>query len=267
MLWPGCYRTHAPKGTFLSSYQGDILMEFRHSQFKPLRAAASWKTIVPVVVSRMSDCRHRVVSWICSSGVLLGLLALLASRVHAAEPQSSPQTNGGQQSLTNNSPLASALDLSGKAVDPLREPAKATVLVFLDPECPISNRYAPLLQRMARQFETRSVRFWLVYPDPDLSFAKILKHLKEYSYTVPALHDPKHVLVRKAKAQVTPEAAVFTSEGKLIYHGRIDDRYVDFGKERAAPTQHDLKDALEACLAGKSPPRETARAIGCYISE
>ena len=30
MLWPGCYRNPASKGTFLSSYHGDILMEFRH---------------------------------------------------------------------------------------------------------------------------------------------------------------------------------------------------------------------------------------------
>ena len=30
MLWPGCYRNPASMGTFLSSYQGDILMEFRH---------------------------------------------------------------------------------------------------------------------------------------------------------------------------------------------------------------------------------------------
>ena len=30
MLWLGCYRNPAKKGTFLSSYYGDILMEFRH---------------------------------------------------------------------------------------------------------------------------------------------------------------------------------------------------------------------------------------------
>jgi len=29
MLWQGCYRNPAQKGTFLSSYYGDILMEFR----------------------------------------------------------------------------------------------------------------------------------------------------------------------------------------------------------------------------------------------
>jgi hypothetical protein len=31
MLWPGGYRNPATKGTFLSSYHGDILMEFRQA--------------------------------------------------------------------------------------------------------------------------------------------------------------------------------------------------------------------------------------------
>ena len=198
---------------------------------------------------------------------MLGLLVTLAHGALVAAPEPRTPIKEGTLSLATNSPIASAVDLSGKTVDPFREPAKATVLLFLDPECPIANRYAPLIQRLARQYEALGARFWLVYPDPELPAAKILKHLKEFGYTVKALHDPKHVLVRKAKAHVTPEAAVFTSEGKLTYHGRIDDRYVDFGKERAAPTQHDLKEALEACLAGKSPLRETARAVGCYILE
>ena len=66
---------------------------------------------------------------------------------------------------------------------------------------------------------------------------------------------------------MTPESAVFNAAGRLVYHGRIDDRVVDFGKERPAPTQRDLHDAIEAALAGKKPRSASAPAIGCRIPD
>jgi hypothetical protein len=158
-------------------------------------------------------------------------------------------------------------DLSGRAMDPFTQEARATVLIFLNPECPISNRYAPEIQRLAKRFANQGAVFWLVYPDADLTRATIQKHLHDFGYTIGALRDPNHVLVRRARAQVTPEAAVFNPKGHLVYQGRIDDRFVDFGKERARPTTHDLKEAVDACLANRPPPRPTAKAVGCYITQ
>jgi hypothetical protein len=46
MLWPGCYRIPAQKGTFLSSYKGNILMEFRHDLiFLWTNAKASYSVV------------------------------------------------------------------------------------------------------------------------------------------------------------------------------------------------------------------------------
>ncbi len=141
------------------------------------------------------------------------------------------------------------------------------MLIFVNPECPISNRYAPEIQRLAQAFEAKDAAFWLVYPDPDLKVETIQKHLKEYGYSLRALRDPGHHLVKRSQVQVTPEAAVFVADGRLVYHGRIDDRYVDFGKERFAPTERDLETAVKACLANKTVPRAATKAIGCYIPE
>ena len=63
-----------------------------------------------------------------------------------------------------------------------------------------------------------------------------------------------------------PEGAVFTPAGRLAYHGRIDNRVADFGKERPAPTQRDLHDAIEAVLAGKNPRSASEPAVGCRIA-
>ncbi len=160
------------------------------------------------------------------------------------------------------------LDLSGRSVNPLRAKSfKATVFVFVRSDCPISNRYAPEVRRLYGKFSPRGVSFWLVYPDPKEAPAAISRHLKEYEYPFGALRDPSHSLVKLAAAKVTPEAAVFVGDGRLVYHGRIDDLYVDFGKARRAPTTHDLEQVLEAVLAGKPVPEASTPAVGCFISD
>jgi thiol-disulfide isomerase/thioredoxin len=145
--------------------------------------------------------------------------------------------------------------------------SKFCVCLFTRTDCPVSNSYAPEVQRMYEKYSPRGVNFYLVYPDSDESPQIIEKHLKEYSYPFSGLRDPKHELVKLAGAKITPEAAVFDASGKLLYRGRIDDRYVDFGKMRLAPTVKDLEQALEAILGGKPAPAAGGPAIGCFIAD
>ncbi len=162
----------------------------------------------------------------------------------------------------------SLLDLQGRQVDPLKQTdAKATVFLFTRTDCPISNRYAPEVLRLHAKFKSDNVRFWLVYPDPDESVKAIREHVKEYGYSFSVLRDPHHRLVKKTQVKVTPEAAVFVPARRMVYRGRIDDRYVDFGKARATPTQNDLEQALQAILEGRPVDRAMTPAVGCFISD
>jgi len=158
------------------------------------------------------------------------------------------------------------LDLDGATVDPFDAAAPATVFIFTRTDCPISNRYAPEVRRLNEKFSAQGVRFFLVYPDPDEGVEAIRKHLVDYDYPIPALRDVKHDLVRRTEADVTPEAVVMAG-GDEVYRGRIDDRFVDFGKTRAAARHHDLEDALESVLAGRPVEVARTRAVGCYIPE
>jgi hypothetical protein len=160
-------------------------------------------------------------------------------------------------------------NVDGDFVAPLAaDPAvQATVALFVRTDCPISNRYAPEVRRIHETYSKQGVAFWLIYPDPTAEDAAIRTHLAEYNYPMPALKDPEHRLVGRAEAKITPEAAVFDADGKLVYLGRIDDRYVDFGKTRPEPTRHDLELALDSLLAGRPIEMDRTKAIGCFIED
>jgi len=140
------------------------------------------------------------------------------------------------------------------------------VLVFVRADCPIANRYAPELRRLHEDYSPRGVAFWLVYPDPEATPETIGSHLAEYGHVARALYDPEHALVEHVGASVTPEAALFRGP-RMLYRGRIDDRFVDFGKTRAAPSRRDLRDALDAALSGEDVPAPRTRAVGCFIGD
>jgi peroxiredoxin len=164
---------------------------------------------------------------------------------------------------------ASARDLNGRQVRPLSDTkAKAVVLFFVQTDCPISNRYAPEIDRLYRKFVSAGVNFWLIYPERDDTTDTVREHLKAYGYEIDALRDTRHELVTASNASVTPEAAIFVPSAKrpqLVYHGRIDDRVAGFGKTRPEPTTHDVEDMLTAILSGKSVTPTARFAFGCNI--
>jgi len=142
-----------------------------------------------------------------------------------------------------------------------------TVLIFVSTDCPISNRYAPEIIRLHDEFTSRGVRFRLVYPNPLDTDAAIDRHRAEYGYPDIAVPDRDHALVKKAGATITPEAAVFDSNERLVYRGRIDDRFVELGRERPAATRRDLREALAALLAGRPITPARTQAVGCFIAD
>ena len=81
------------------------------------------------------------------------------------------------------------------------------------------------------------------------------------------LRDPHHQLVKLARATIAPEAAVFDQAGHLVYHGRIDDRWLNPGRARPAAQTHDLEDAISAVLAGRPPAQAETHAVGCWLAD
>lgn len=160
------------------------------------------------------------------------------------------------------------LDLEGRSANPFgNKGAKLFAFIFVRTDCPISNSYAPKIHLLQEKYAPQGVVFWLVYPSADESPSAIRRHLSEFNYACGALRDPESVFAKESKVRVTPEAAIFRPDGTLVYHGRIDDRYVDFGKARPEAARHELSQALACALAGKPVPPAAGPAIGCFIEE
>ena len=159
-------------------------------------------------------------------------------------------------------------DLAGVKHKPLAVPdAKATLLIFLMPGCPNSNAYAPEIKRICNTYEPKKVAAFIVHADPDVSVADARKHAKEYGLPCPVLLDPYQRLVTFTGVTTAPEVAVLSPESKVLYKGRIDDLFADFGKRRPEPTKRDLREALDAILIGKEVKTPTTKAVGCPLPE
>ena len=156
--------------------------------------------------------------------------------------------------------------IDGSLMNPFRPSDKANVLFFVSSDCPVSNSYAPEIQRLCREFGPKGASCSLLYEDLDVKVSAVRKHLGEFGYKgVPVAIDAERKVAKAAKADVTPEAVVVDAKGEIRYRGRIDNFYADLGKPRQQVTSHDLSDALNAVLAGKRVPNPETPTLGCFI--
>jgi peroxiredoxin len=140
------------------------------------------------------------------------------------------------------------------------------VLFFVTTDCPLCNNYVPEMNRIEQTYAPRGVAFYAVQGDATIPVADVQRHAREYGYRFAYLLDPDESLAQYTGATTNPEAAVLSSSGELLYLGRIDNRLEDFGNQRVKVTQFDLRDTLDALLAGKPSPKSRTKALGCAIT-
>jgi thiol-disulfide isomerase/thioredoxin len=142
---------------------------------------------------------------------------------------------------------------------------KASVLVFVSPECPLCQSYALTLRQLQQQFASHSIRFYGVVPDKGFTNQQVNAYRKTYQVYMPMLRDDEQKLTRMLGATVTPEVFVLNPSGQIIYSGRIDNWAYELGKKRSVITEHDLRDALQAMVKNVPVSHKRTKAIGCFI--
>ena len=120
-----------------------------------------------------------------------------------------------------------------------------TALVFMAPDCMMSERSRPLLNALQAKYQAEHVAFFAVIAGrwPREAVARL-------RLDFPILLDPDLKLTRQTGAHVTPEAFMLDRRGAVVYRGRVDG----------------VSDALEDVVAGRPVRRPWLRAAGCAIS-
>ncbi len=163
-------------------------------------------------------------------------------------------------------PRFSLSDTLGRSHTPAEWAGKrAVVLFFSTTDCPLANAYVPEMNRIAQAYSPRGVAFYAVQGDATIAAPDVIRHAKEFGFEFPYLFDPEETLASYTGATTVPEVAVISARGDLLYLGRIDDRQVDYGKQRPQATETNLRDALDAVLSGKPVPHARTKALGCSI--
>lgn len=162
---------------------------------------------------------------------------------------------------------AGLVGIDGHRHDPRQvPPGRVHVVVFLSDECPIANSYAPTLATLANGWAGRAVDLFLVHVGNSIDADRARAHARTWSLPGTVLLDPRQDLARALDVTRTPEAVVLGHDG-LVYRGRIDDQWRAIGSRSPEPSRHDLRDAVDAALAGRAVPAPHPPAVGCLLPE
>ncbi len=142
---------------------------------------------------------------------------------------------------------------------------KAFVLVFTNVSCPLVKRYLPTLQALEKDYRGQDVQFVAVNSAEEDSIVAMATQAVQHEMEFPFVKDFGGAIARQLGVRRTPEAVVLDAEGRMTYRGRIDDQY-RLGGVRKEPTNRDLKDALDAVLAGRKVAITETEVDGCAIT-
>jgi peroxiredoxin len=135
-----------------------------------------------------------------------------------------------------------------------------TVVIFVATQCPVSNDYNARMEKLAQDYKVRGIALVGINANVTESADAVKAHASENKLTFPILKDPGNKIADRFGATKTPEAYFLDASNKLVYHGRIDN-----SRDASGVNASELRDAMEAILAGKPVAKTTAMAFGCSI--
>jgi thioredoxin-related protein len=141
-----------------------------------------------------------------------------------------------------------------------------SLYLFLLDDCPICLNYTVLLNDLYTEYGSR-INFQGYFPNFSSKPKKIEFFKETYHIEFPVQTDYYKEQAKKWNAQVTPEVILYNNTTKkIIYQGRIDNKFVRIGKRRNVVTEHNLVNAIELTLESKEVLPSFAEPVGCFIN-
>jgi peroxiredoxin len=135
-----------------------------------------------------------------------------------------------------------------------------TVIIFISAQCPVVRAYNERIEKLAEDYRARGVNVIGINSNVTESVDDIKRHISENKFSFVVLRDSGNQVADMLNAQHTPETFFLDASNKLVYHGRIDNN-----RNAEMVQSNDLRDAIDATLAGKPVAKTEAAAFGCTI--
>jgi peroxiredoxin len=143
--------------------------------------------------------------------------------------------------------------------------APTLLLVVMCNHCPYVQAVDGRINALAKAFAGRCDVVGINPNDaggyPEDSFEAMKTRAARLGFAFPYLRDEDQSVARALGAVCTPDFFLFDAQRTLAYRGRLDDNW----KDPAAVSKEDLKEAIEALLAGATPTPQQKPAMGCSI--
>jgi peroxiredoxin len=142
---------------------------------------------------------------------------------------------------------------------------EGTLVIFSCNHCPFVKAWQGRIASVGNAAKAKGVGVIIINSNdptdyPEDNYAEMQKRSQQLGFTFPYVVDATSDIARAFGATRTPEAFLFDKDGKLVYHGAIDD-----SKEADQVSKHFLQDAVDAAVAGKAVPVAETKFVGCGI--
>ena len=142
---------------------------------------------------------------------------------------------------------------------------EGTLVIFSCNHCPFVKAWQDRIASIGNAAKGKGVGVIVINSNdpasfPEDSFAEMQKRAQQLGFIFPYVVDATSDVARAFGATRTPEAFLFDKDGKLVYHGAIDDSQ----KADQVSTRY-LQDATDSLLSGKQIANKETKFVGCGI--
>ncbi len=140
--------------------------------------------------------------------------------------------------------------------------AKLVVVTFTCNHCPVAVAYEDRLIDLQKDYKSKGVQVVAVNVNtiPPDRLDKMKQRADAKGFNFPYLYDESQEIGRDYGATCTPHVFVLGKNRRIAYMGAIDD-----SRNPGKVKEHYLRNALDALLAGKEPPKAVTKQFGCSI--
>jgi peroxiredoxin len=247
--------------TLLADVGGTVAKQY--GVYMPNNGLAKRVTFYIAPDGTVADVDQQIKVATAAEDSLKRLAALQASYKPAGVSAAAPAAVAGPPKAGQPVPQFSLPNPATGSVQSLKDLSagkKATVVIFVATQCPVSNAYNARMAQIASAYASKGVQFVGINSNKQEAGPEVVSHAKENKLTFPILKDPNNKIADQYDAKVTPEVFVVDAKGNLAFHGPIDDSQdvPDIKKQY-------LRDTLDSLTQGRAVAVTGARAFGCTI--